>query len=478
MKERRPRPLSVGVALLLLLADAAGEWCGQSEVFGCDAEIRICAEEDFAVAKIPKKCTLLDLYEAKVGDAGAKALAKMLATHQVLKEINLYDNGIGPEGGVALADAIASNEKSKVRSLEIGGNSIGDAGAAALAGTLTAGHNQLATLSIYANGIGDKGTKAIAKALLRNTKLTVLSLYQNKITSSGAKALAQALEHNDVVQKLWLASNQIGDKGANAFAAMLKVNTVLEKIWLYDNNIGKSGALALAAALKVNTKLEELSLSNNPAPEKLRADIEALAAGPREPKPAPQPKGAACKAHADCASGDCRGSVCCGAGGKSDGCTSCDERGGCKACGGGYTLAEHACVVSAKPSGGKCKSDGRCASGSCKAGRCCDRGVNPGCAKCDEHGECNACKTGFTLTAKGKCAGSNAGAVCADDAECTEKDCRGGRCCGESGRVPGCIACDRHGDVKVCGGGYTLVFGDEFDTCELASAGEDRHTEL
>merc|ERR1711957_866622 len=50
--------------------------------------------------------TEIVLYGNKIGDDGAKALAKMLETNNAISMFNIYMNNIGPEGGVAIADAL------------------------------------------------------------------------------------------------------------------------------------------------------------------------------------------------------------------------------------------------------------------------------------------------------------------------------------------------------------------------------------
>ena len=84
---------------------------------------------------IDEECADLNLFNARIGDDGAKALAlAILHTDARIESINLRDNRISDEGAVALAAALASNEH--VRSLQLRGNDIGDRGVTALAGAL------------------------------------------------------------------------------------------------------------------------------------------------------------------------------------------------------------------------------------------------------------------------------------------------------------------------------------------------------
>ena len=58
------------------------------------------------------RCRLreLNLYENKIGDEGAKALAEALQENQTLTSLVLWDNKIGDEGGKALLEALQKNQ--------------------------------------------------------------------------------------------------------------------------------------------------------------------------------------------------------------------------------------------------------------------------------------------------------------------------------------------------------------------------------
>jgi len=128
--------------------------------------------------------------------------------------------------------------------LNLGYNSIGDAGAAALAEALKA-NKMLTNLYLYGNSIGDAGAAALAEALKANTMLTALYLDSNSIGDAGAAALAEALKANKTLTALYLSSNSIGDAGAAALAEALKANTMLTALYLYGTSIGDAGAAAL-----------------------------------------------------------------------------------------------------------------------------------------------------------------------------------------------------------------------------------------
>jgi len=64
--------------------------------------------------------------------------------------------------------------------------------------------------------------------------VTTLALGGNSIGDEGAKAIAEALKVNAVVTTLALGNNNIGNDGAKAIAEALKVNVVLTKLVLWE----------------------------------------------------------------------------------------------------------------------------------------------------------------------------------------------------------------------------------------------------
>jgi len=202
-------------------------------------------------ATIPDDCSDLNLFNARIGDDGAKALA--LALENSLAEIeslNLRDNRIGDEGAARLATALATD--TSVQFLQLRGNDIGDKGAVALAGAL---HTNTALMDVYMTwlDIGDDGAVAIADALRNNlnSKVRVLHLSWNRIGELGAVALASALNLPELkLRELNLQNNRgINNNGAMAFVRAIEHNQHLTKIWLSGTQVDDSYASHLNALL-------------------------------------------------------------------------------------------------------------------------------------------------------------------------------------------------------------------------------------
>ena len=70
----------------------------------------------------------------------------------------------------------------------------------------------------------------------------------NSIGDAGAQALAEALKTNGTLMELNLHNISIGDAGARALAEALKTNNALTTLWLHNNSIGVVGAHTLDEA--------------------------------------------------------------------------------------------------------------------------------------------------------------------------------------------------------------------------------------
>ncbi len=122
------------------------------------------------------------LYEARLGDDGAGALAAAPLLGRVTF-LQLASNDIGPEGTKALA---VSPHLGRLRRLRLEGNPLGDAGAEALAAWPRLGH--LDWLCLEDCGIGDRGALALASSP-HAEGLRSLSLKHNRLGDGGRDAL-------------------------------------------------------------------------------------------------------------------------------------------------------------------------------------------------------------------------------------------------------------------------------------------------
>jgi uncharacterized protein (TIGR02996 family) len=162
------------------------------------------------------------------------------------------------EGTLAVLDAlIAHPTAGLLAKLDLGGNDIGEDGAAALAASRVL--SSLTALGLMGNGIGDLGTQALVASGSLGS-LTWLDLSYNSVTDQGARALAAADSLRSLAA-LDLGENNIGDPGVRALAASRSLGS-LTTLDLAGNRISDRGVRALVASDALSS-LTALNLLGN-----------------------------------------------------------------------------------------------------------------------------------------------------------------------------------------------------------------------
>ena len=204
--------------------------------------------------------TKLHLGGNLIGDHGAAGLAKGLACTPLLKELVLTGNAIGNDGASALANSLALVPN--MERIHLDSNRSGPAGACALARSLS----NIAGLEWFymsGNPIGDEGARALAKGLQDTPAVEWLYLSGCSIGDDGMYALACSLPSVPSLEWLDLDGNHIGDAGVGALAERLEHVPALERLYLRNNKIGNAGGSALAGKLASVPMLRWLYLEGN-----------------------------------------------------------------------------------------------------------------------------------------------------------------------------------------------------------------------
>ena len=134
--------------------------------------------------------------------------ALVVAHARRLQAVRLVDCVLSDADATRLAAAWASAAPS-LQSIQLGGNNIGRAGAAAIAAALPA---SVRVLGLERNSLGDAGAAELAALLQRNDTLTLLDLSTNAINAGGLLPLLDALAANDAIQQLDLRHNHIHEQ--------------------------------------------------------------------------------------------------------------------------------------------------------------------------------------------------------------------------------------------------------------------------
>jgi Ran GTPase-activating protein (RanGAP) involved in mRNA processing and transport len=143
--------------------------------------------------------------------------------------------------------------------LNLGGNQLGDEGAARLALVLPL-CPALAHIDLRSNWIEDEGTARLAAVLEQCPALSRLDLADNSIRDEGAGKLAGVLPQCPALSHLYLKRNILGDQGAGRLAEVLPQCPALSHLNLSSNEIGEEGKGMLKEALSQCPRLPHMSL--------------------------------------------------------------------------------------------------------------------------------------------------------------------------------------------------------------------------
>lgn len=195
-----------------------------------------------------------------IGDAGAAAVAGLLCSNERLEVLYLGCNNIGPHGADLLARSLAKDEH--VTGLWLKRNPLGPQGVRSIADMLRT-NQRLRVLDLVNTDLRDDGVQVLVDALCTdNRHLGALYLSGNGLGPAAAKHLARLLRHAPQVKALYLGVNRLGDPGAEVLAGALADNGTLQTLELAGNGIGPQGAEALFGAAKRHAGLQALNLGD------------------------------------------------------------------------------------------------------------------------------------------------------------------------------------------------------------------------
>jgi Ran GTPase-activating protein (RanGAP) involved in mRNA processing and transport len=201
------------------------------------------------------------LVNVEIPSSGATPIAKMLSDSNSIQELHLCENQLGDEGVAVLAEGALQSRSLRV--LDLRSNDITPGGVLSLQGLIVRSKT-LQSLNLANNELGNDGTAALARGLQQsNCRLQKLDVSSNGIDHVGATSISTMLRVNHQLSELNLSFNSIGDKGAVAMACALQRNTTLRRLSLRRNGIHNTGATALAKKLPKMQGLRELLLSKN-----------------------------------------------------------------------------------------------------------------------------------------------------------------------------------------------------------------------
>jgi Ran GTPase-activating protein (RanGAP) involved in mRNA processing and transport len=141
--------------------------------------------------------------------------------------------------------------------LDLGFNSVGDAGCTALSLHMVAGNHTLRNLFLSGNHIERKGAMALASAILHGCSLSRLNLSANNLGADGINVIAQSIrEAESRVQQL------LQRQGGIKLGYNIKPVTI-EELNVDNVSMLSKGFEALSLMVLTNFNLKNISLANN-----------------------------------------------------------------------------------------------------------------------------------------------------------------------------------------------------------------------
>ncbi|CAA7030464.1 unnamed protein product [Microthlaspi erraticum] len=198
------------------------------------------------------------------GEEAAKFAVSVLSSiKDQLTEVDLSDFVAGrPEAEALEVMTMFSSalEGSKLRSLNLSDNALGEKGIRAF-GSLIKSQHDLEELYLMNDGISEDAARAVRELLPSTGKMKVLQFHNNMTGDEGASAIAEIVRQCPLLEDFRCSSTRIGSEGGVALAKALESCSHLKKLDLRDNMFGVEGGVALAKTLSVLTDLTEIYMS-------------------------------------------------------------------------------------------------------------------------------------------------------------------------------------------------------------------------
>lgn len=262
--------------------------------------------------------TELRVHNNLLEDAGMVSLAPLIAASPRLATLRLSSLRVGARGMACVADALAGAVAaggggvaggpghSRLRVLDLSDNTVGAAGAAALAEGVLAVAPRLGVLNLRDTSLGDLGARRVLAALTAAQELrkevstdadgedgdgdkgaavpgvaglTQLDLSGNELSPEGARWVAKFLRAaGATLTTLLLDDNELTSAGALKVARALTPDTtpVLASVSMTGNGVGGRGAVALATAAAALPAVAAVGLNENAIAEQSLARVREL----------------------------------------------------------------------------------------------------------------------------------------------------------------------------------------------------------
>lgn len=153
-------------------------------------------------------------------------------------------------------------QNGQLESLDLGQNSLTDAGVSQLCSTLRS-VTSLTALKLDNNPLKDNGCLAVAALTSHHRNLCHIDVSLCHLSANGLRSFCEVLKSsNSIVRSLVLSRNLFGEGGCAALRDLLRTNTSLQSLDVSLNGIGTKGLVTLCEGL-TNSTLTHLDVSRN-----------------------------------------------------------------------------------------------------------------------------------------------------------------------------------------------------------------------
>eukprot|EP00347_Sterkiella_histriomuscorum_P007299 403349489 len=212
----------------------------------------------------------INLKGNNLGNPGAEKISHALYfSRSKLTYLNLASCQLLYLGIIKVLDAVKHNYQ--LQTLILDDNKAGKGQSFQLMSSLMSQNRSLVHLSLQNLSIDDSLAIPLGDGLHNNTRLKSLNLSFNSIGNEGAASIANALSYKgntsnqtyNGLRELNLSHNDIGEDGGLQICKMIQSNKALLKLQLSYNNIGDLSGQELIKSINDNDKVEMIDLQNN-----------------------------------------------------------------------------------------------------------------------------------------------------------------------------------------------------------------------
>lgn len=188
---------------------------------------------------------ILDLSTNKVEGAGVGSLARFFNKENIVEQLNLSNCNLQCVDIIQLDSALNNCGTAHLKKIILTSNNIKSEGCQVLANLLAKSNCVVDMIDLGWNTVGSAGAIAIANSLKTNNSLLYIDLSANAVDDIAAQRIGAALATNVTIKEIYLSQNIIKDSACFVFSKLLKDHPNILKLDLSINPVGEAGARSL-----------------------------------------------------------------------------------------------------------------------------------------------------------------------------------------------------------------------------------------